>query len=414
MKIAVVGAGISGLLTASLLSQTDEITVFETNDYAGGHTQTAETTGNGTSSRIDTGFIVYNEETYPNFTRLLKKLAVPSQPSNMSFSVRCQRTGLEYNGTSLNGLFAQRRNLLKPDFLRMIRDIIRFYRESPELLKDDNNDLSLGDYLGRKRYSEPFIKQHIIPMGSAIWSSGPGQIQKFPAHLFVRFFHNHGFLQLRNRPGWRTITGGSSRYVEELVKGFADRIRLKCPVLAVTRRKDSVEIVSAGSEVEKFDQVVIATHGDQALRLLADAKPLEREILGQFAYQTNDTILHTDTTILPRTRRAWASWNYFIPRDQPDVPTVTYYMNSLQSLRSSQHFCVTLNRAKSISPDQIIKRITYHHPIFTSETRSAQNRWREISGVDRTHFCGAYWGYGFHEDGVNSALRVCEMFGRKL
>ena len=296
----------------------------------------------------------------------------------------------------------------------MIRDIARFYRKSVELLDDEDTELSLGEYLDQNNYSNQFVAKHIIPMGSAIWSSGSEQIRNFPARLFVEFFYNHGFLKLKNRPQWRTITRGSSRYVEKLIHPFSDRIRLKCPVVGITRKQNFVEIRSKNTQVERFDHVVIATHSDQALQILTDARPLEREILGKIAYQHNETVLHLDTSLLPRTQRAWASWNYFIPREEPEAPAVTYYMNMLQNIQSSDHFCVSLNRTEEINPDYIIKKIDYQHPLFTSEAVKAQRRWSEISGRNRTHFCGAYWGYGFHEDGVNSALRVAEAFDRRL
>ena len=279
MRFAIVGSGISGLVTAYLLSSEHEVTVFEANDYAGGHTHTVGVEVEGRTHPVDTGFIVFNEENYPYFTLLLDQLRVSSKPSNMSFSVQCERTGLEYNGTSLNGLFTQRRNLLNPRFYRMIRDIVRFYRESVQLLDTEDRDVTLGDYLHQNRYSAEFVEYHILPMGSAIWSSGSEQIQNFPARHFVEFFHNHGFLRLRNRPAWRTIEGGSSQYVERLIIGFRDRIRLKCPVDSITRGPDSVEITCSNGEIEKFDHVVIATHSDQALGLLREASPRETEIL---------------------------------------------------------------------------------------------------------------------------------------
>lgn len=414
MRIAIVGTGISGLLTAYLLSSAHDLTIFEANGYIGGHTRTVDVSIDGDTYRVDTGFIVYNEENYPNFTRLLQKLEVETQPSLMSFSVRCEKTGLEYNGTSLNRLFAQRKNLLRPSFYIMIRDIARFYRESIELLEADDYQLTLGDYLRQKRYSDQFIEHHIVPMGSAIWSSGTAQMRRFPARLFVEFFYNHGFLRLQNRPAWRTVRGGSSRYVDRLVEGFKDRIRLNCRVVSITRGPDVVRVTSTMSGEEEFDQVVLATHSDQALRILADIDPLEKDILGKIEYKENRTILHTDSSLMPRNRRAWASWNYYIPEDQPDDPKVTYYMNSLQSIQSATSFCVTLNRAESIRPECILREMTYHHPVYSEDTVAAQNRWSEISGKNRTHFCGAYWGYGFHEDGVTSALRVCDAFGRRL
>ncbi|MBN1478600.1 FAD-dependent oxidoreductase [Candidatus Sumerlaeota bacterium] len=414
MRIAIVGSGISGLVAAHLLHGDHEITVFEAGEHIGGHTNTIPVEWEGETHAIDTGFIVHNERTYPNFTELLRRLGVETQPSEMSFSVRCEETGLEYAGTSLNTLFAQRRNLLRPSFHRMIRDILRFYRESRELLHAESNGLTLGQYLERGRYSRTFIDQHLIPMGSAVWSAGVGSMLDFPAQMFVRFFENHGFLDLRNRPQWRVIRGGSWRYVEKMVMPFRDRVRLRCPVRSVVRRPDGIEITSGGQGIERFDEVILACHSDQALALLADATPQEREILGAMPYEENEAILHTDTSLMPRSRRAWAAWNSHRLREDPGRVAITYNMNILQGLSTPTQFMVTLNRREAIDPAKIIRVITYHHPVYTVETLRAQGRHGEISGVNRTHLCGANWGNGFHEDGVNSALRVCEALGARL
>ncbi|MGH7964557.1 MAG: NAD(P)/FAD-dependent oxidoreductase, partial [Candidatus Binatia bacterium] len=309
MKIAIVGTGISGMLAAYLLNPEHEITVFEANDYIGGHTNTLAVEMNAETYAVDTGFIVFNDRTYPNFIKLLARLGVASQPSTMSFSVTCEKTGLEYNGTSLNTLFAQRGNLVRPSFYRMLRDILRFNRAAPALLQDDNRTTTLGDYLEARRYSPEFIEQYIVPMGAAIWSADPQQMWHFPARFFVQFFHNHGMLSINQRPQWRTITGGSHRYVEVLTRPYRDRIRLKCPVQSISRQADHVEITPRHGQAERFDQVVIATHSDQALALLADATEMEREVLSALPYQQNEVILHTDSSLLPRQRLAWASWN---------------------------------------------------------------------------------------------------------
>ena len=418
MKIAVVGTGISGLLAAHLLCEEHDITVFEAADYIGGHTHTVEVRKGGVTYAVDTGFIVYNDWTYPNFNKLLRRLNVAAQPSEMSFSVRCEKTGLEYNGTSLNALFAQRRNLFRPSFHRMIRDILRFGRESKELLRIGSDDTTLGAYLLMNRYSREFINQYIVPMGAAIWSADPMQMLDFPARYFVEFFTNHGMLSVNERPQWRTVAGGSSRYIGALTRPYADRIRLQSPVRSITRHQDRVEILSQpvgeAPRRERFDQVVLATHSDQALALLADPSEQERDILGAIPYQTNDTVLHTDASLLPRRRLAWASWNYHIPVQPRSQVGVTYYMNLLQRLQSPHHFCVTLNHIEGIDRAKVIRRITYHHPVYTSRGVAAQQRHAEISGVRRTHFCGAYWGFGFHEDGVKSALAVCRNFGKGL
>jgi predicted NAD/FAD-binding protein len=414
MRIAIIGSGISGMVAAYLLAREHEIAVFEANDYIGGHTHTVAAEQEGTTYAVDTGFIVFNHRTYPNFVTLLNRLGVASQPSSMSFSVTCGKTGLEYNGTSLNTLFAQRRNLLRPSFYRMLRDILRFHAAAPALLQNGASAETLGDYLTTRRYSRAFIDHYVIPMGAAIWSADPQQMSHFPARYFVQFFHNHGMLRVNGRPQWRVVQGGSARYVEALTRPYRHRIRLQCPVRSVTRSPDRVEVTLRSGEHERFDHVVIAAHSDQALALLADPTDAEREILGAFAYQANDVILHTDTTLLPRQRRAWASWNYYIPHEGHGRVAITYNMNILQSLSAPRPFCVTLNRGEAIDPTRIIQRMTYHHPIYTTQAVAAQAHHRRLNGINRTSFCGAYWGYGFHEDGVNSALAVCQTFGKRL
>jgi predicted NAD/FAD-binding protein len=332
----------------------------------------------------------------------------------MSFSVKCERTGLEYNGTSLNTLFAQRKNFLRPSFHRMLRDILRFNREAPTLLQSRNTNLTLGSYLTEHCYSQEFIEQYLIPMSASIWSADPRQMFAVPACFLVQFFHNHGMLSVNDRPQWRVIVGGSQEYVKRLTQRFHDRIRLRCPAQQVTRYPTCVSIKSAGHEAERFDHVVIATHSDQALAILTDPSPVEREILSALPYQTNETVLHTDESLLPRARRAWASWNYHRLQGEQSQVAITYNMNMLQSLRAPQTFCVTLNRTAAIDPAKIIQKMTYHHPIYTEAGVSAQKRYAEINGINRTYFCGAYWGYGFHEDGVNSALAVCQYLGKGL
>jgi len=414
MKIAIVGTGISGMLAAYLLNPEHEITVFEANDYIGGHTNTISVEMNDKTYAVDTGFIVFNDRTYPNFFKLLEQLGVSSQPSTMSFSVTCEKTGLEYNGTSLNTLFAQRGNLIRPSFYRMLRDIRRFNREAPALLQWENRTTTLGNYLEARCYSREFVEQYIIPMGAAIWSADPQQMWHFPARFFVQFFHNHGMLSINKRPQWRTIAGSSHRYVEVLTRPYRDRIRLNCPAQSISRHPNHVEVTPRHGQAERFDQVVIATHSDQALALLADATETEREVLSALPYQENEAILHTDPSLLPRRRLAWASWNYHILREGQGPVALTYNMNILQSLRAPQPFCVTLNRAAAVDPAKVLRRITYHHPVYTLEGAAAQKRQAEVNGARRTYFCGAYWGYGFHEDGVNSALAVCKYFGRGL
>jgi predicted NAD/FAD-binding protein len=403
MKIAIIGTGISGLTAAWRLHRQYDLTLFEANNYIGGHTNTVEVGVGGRRYAVDTGFIVFNDRTYPNFIDLLEQLGVASQPTRMSFSVRCERTGLEYNGENLNTLFAQRRNLFRPSFHRMIRDILRFNREAPALL-DGEREISLNAWLREGNYGREFTEHYILPMAAAIWSAEPGMMGAMPARFFVRFFKNHGLLSVNDRPQWRVIQGGSRNYVEPLTAPFRDRIRLKCPVEWVRRHPTHVQVKPWGGPAERFDEVIIATHSDQALRLLVDPTAKEREILGAIPYQENEAVLHTDARLLPRRKLAWAAWNYHLPAQPRDHVAVTYNMNILQSLDGPETFCVTLNRSEAIDPARILYRTTYHHPVFTAAGVKAQARRAEISGVNRTWYCGAYWSYGFHEDGVNSGL----------
>jgi predicted NAD/FAD-binding protein len=411
MKIAIVGSGISGLLAARLLAGEHEVHVFEANNYVGGHTNTVAIEAFGRQYAVDTGFMVFNDRTYPNFLRLLRVLDVPARNSDMSFSVRCDKTGLEYQGSSLNGLFAQRRNLVRPSFYRMLRDVIRFNRESLEMLRADDNDLLLGEYLDRNRYSREFIEHYLIPMGAAIWSAPPETFRQFPTSFIIRFFDNHGLLTVRGHPQWKTVQGGAIKYIEAITLPFRDRIHLNCPVVAVNRFPDRVAVICNRDEAEDFDAVVLASHPNQSLAMLGDASPEERQILGAFTYQKNETILHIDSSLLPVCRRAWASWNYRIPREEGRPVVLTYNLNRLQGHVSPEPICVTLNATDEIDERKILARIEYHHPVFTSEALAAQRRYHEINGRNRTYYCGAYWGYGFHEDGVNSALAVGQCFG---
>ena len=405
MKIAIVGTGISGLVAAERLSAQHQLTVFEAGAYIGGHTHTVDVETPAGPLAVDTGFIVFNQRTYPNFLDLMQRLGVAWKPSDMSFSVRCERTGVEYNGSSLGQLFAQRRNALRPSFLRMVRDIMRFYREAPELMAGER-DPTLGEFLAAGGYSRSFVDQHLVPMASAVWSARADRLMNFPMRFLVKFFENHGFLQLKDRPQWLVIRGGSREYVGPLTASFAERIRLRTAVARVVRDGPGVVLTTASGEQERFDRVVLACHSDQSLRMLADATPLERELLGAFSYQRNDAVLHTDAGVMPRLKRAWASWNYHVGEPVSELPTVTYWMNRLQGLEVERDYFVTLNRSDDIDPRQVLRSFVYHHPIYSPEAVRAQARHSEIDGRNGVHFCGAYWGWGFHEDGVKSGLAV--------
>ncbi|HEY1596238.1 MAG TPA: FAD-dependent oxidoreductase [Thermoleophilaceae bacterium] len=415
MRIAVVGAGVSGLVAAYLLEREHhEVTVFEAGSKPGGHTNTIRVDTEDETHYVDTGFIVFNDRNYPNFERLLSRLGVAGQPSQMSFGVSDATGEFEYSSVSANGLFATRANLVSPRFHRMLADVRRFQREARELLMGNGGDPSLGEWLERLRFSRLFIDGVIVPQASAVWSADPRQMWTFPARFLAGFFENHGMLHLRDRPNWRTVSGGSHTYVHALTASYADRIRVSTPVHAIARHEGHVSITPRGGQPESYDQVIIAAHSDQALRMLADASDREHEILGAIPYQPNEAVLHTDTRLLPRRRRAWASWNYHLGGEPCGRTRVTYHMNRLQTLHADREFCVTLNRGEAIDPDKVIRTIEYDHPVYTSGGALAQKRHEEISGTGRTHYCGAYWGWGFHEDGVLSALKVCEKLGARL
>ena len=414
MKIAIIGGGISGLTVAHLLCGEHEVTLFEANDYPGGHTNTLDVAHEGKSYAVDTGFIVFNERTYPNFIKLLDRLGVPSQPSVMSFSAVCQASGLQYSATNLDTLFAQRRNLLSLPFWWMLLEILRFNQSSAELYGSSDLNLTLGKYLQARGYSKLFTEKFLTPMGAAVWSADPARFLEFPAAAFVQFFTNHGMLNVFDQPTWRVVKGGSRQYVAPLIRPFRDRIRLSTPVEAVQRCANRVTVTPRGSEPENFDHVVLACHSDQALAILADPSDVERELLGAIPYQRNDTVLHTDSRLLPSILKARASWNCRLPRRQQGSVVLTYWMNLLQSIKAPVDFCVTLNSPEAIAADKVIRRLTYHHPVYSTAAFEAQKRRDEISGVNRTSYCGAYWSWGFHEDGVKSALAVCRQFGKRL
>lgn len=409
MRIAVVGSGVSGLVAGYLLYPMHDVTVFEADSRIGGHVNTIPVTIDGNVWPVDTGFIVYNERNYPLFTRLLARLGVETQASSMGFSVRCASTGLEYNGSSLRQLFVQPRNLLRPRYYRMLRDILRFNREAPRDVAGGTAATILGDYLQGGGYGREVRDHYLVPMGSALWSMPRKSVTEMPIAFFVQFFEQHGMLTVDDRPEWRVVTGGSDRYVKALTAGFGEAIRTRSPVHEIRRAMDHVRVNG-----ERFDQVILACHADQALEMLADPSPAESEILGSFPYQRNEALLHTDISILPSRSRAWGAWNYYLRGDAESAATVTYDMNILQTLSAPETFCVSLNAEDIVDPARVLHRVAYTHPQYTAKGHAAQARRAEISGRRRTHYCGAYWGFGFHEDGVRSGVEAAKGFGADL
>ncbi len=407
MNIAIVGAGIAGLTAAHRLHHDHEITVFEAGDHAGGHTNTVDVSTRSGDWSIDTGFIVLNDRNYPNFTTLLHELGVPVQPTHMGFSVSADDHDFEYAGTP-SGLFAQRANLVRPQFHRMIADLVRFNRELRALLDSGADGPSLGAYLDAGGYGDWFVHRLILPQASAVWSADPKDMWAFPVRFLAEFFANHGMLGFKDRPQWQTVVGGSARYVEAITRPFADRVHTSSPIEAVTRHPDHVAVTPRGSEALRFDEVVLACHADQARAMLTNPTDLEDELLGAFPFQHNEAVLHTDRSLMPRRRAAWQAWNFHLLAEPKPLTTITYGMNHLQSLPAPEDFCVTLNLTERIDPDKIIEVIDYTHPTYTHAGVAAQARHGEISGVDRIHYAGAYWRWGFHEDGVVSALNALE------
>lgn len=410
MRIAVVGSGIAGLGSAWLLSREHDVTLFEANDYIGGHTHTHDIELQGQRYAVDTGFIVYNGTHYPLLTRLLADLGVASQPTTMSFSVQNQASGLEYNAGTLDGLFCQRRNLLRPRFLRMVADIIRFYRNAPALLQLQGPGPTLGEFLADQHYSAGFREEHIVPMAAALWSMSAAQVLQFPLLHLLRFMDNHHMLQVNDRPEWRVVAGGSQRYVDAMRARWTVDERIGCPVRVVSNVGDRVQVQSAAG-IETFEQVVLACHADQALKLLGDATPTERRILGAMSFQDNEVVLHTDARLLPKHRKAWAAWNAYVPASAQAHCTVSYCMNLLQSLDAPEPIVVTLNRSNDIDPAKVLRRLRYRHPLQSQASVAAQARKGEIQGQRNLWFAGAYWGHGFHEDGLRSAVDVAHGLG---
>lgn len=409
MRIAVIGAGISGLVCARTLSARHDVIVFERNVYPGGHTNTVRVDLGDETHHVDTGFIVHNQENYPGLCALLDELGVGTQLSEMSFSVSEDASGFEYRGNG-TGLWAQPANALSPGFQKLLVDILRFNRDARRVLDSPGDDRTVTEMLRDGGYGPRLERHYVVPLGSAIWSADPASFGDMPATMFARFLDNHGMLRLKGRPKWRTVTGGAARYVEAITGPLGNRLRLGAPVSKVARRERSVTVLS-GAGPEEFDAVVLALHADEALELLGDPAPSETETLGSIHYIENVATLHTDAAMLPRRRRAWASWNVHLPGDGRTRPVVTYWMNNLQRLTSAHEICVTLNRSDEIDPSRVAGEWHYAHPVYDRGTVRAQARLSEIQGHRRTWFCGAYWGYGFHEDGVQSALAVCRAIG---
>jgi predicted NAD/FAD-binding protein len=412
MKIAIVGSGISGMTCGHYLAEkSHDVHLFEADERIGGHTHTHEIEVDSGKYNVDTGFIVHNTKNYPNFLKLMGKLGVATQESTMSFSVKAESPDLEYNGTTMNALFAQRRNLVRPSFYRMIGDILRFNKEATsyyQKIKDAIfEEKTLEEFLRSNRYSPEFTEHYIMPMGAAIWSASRQEMRHFPLNYFVRFFHHHGLLQVKDRPLWRTLVNGSKSYIPKLTENFRENIHLNSPVQSVRRKHKHVEVVTGGRTLE-FDQVIFASHADQTIKILETPTPDESRILSGFSYRPNDIILHTDTSVLPKRKLAHAAWNYYLPKSMRERVAVTYHMNILQNIPSPEKFLVSLNMDEFIDPKKIIKMIPYSHPVYDVKSVESQQQWENISGKDRIHFCGAYWGNGFHEDGVKSAMKVIE------
>ncbi len=414
MNIAIIGAGISGLTAAYYLREKHNITVFESAPRIGGHTATVDIEHQGRDHAIDTGFIVYNDWTYPRFIELIDALGVDTQATEMSFSVRCDSSGLEYGGNNLNTLFAQRRNLLRPNFHRMLHDILRFNREAVRDLESGSiaADTTLGEYLTENRYGDAFTYQYLLPMGCAIWSASTESMIEFPLLFFTRFFNNHGLLSVNDRPQWRVISGGSKNYLEPLTRDFRDSIQLNARISSVRRRQDAVELVLANGRIQSFDQVIFGCHSDQALQLLSDATQAERDALTAILYQSNEVVLHTDDALLPQRRLAWSSWNYWLRERYQQRAVLTYDMNILQGIESDATFCVTLNATEAIDPNKIIETFNYSHPVFSLDSVAAAAKIDNFNGLNRSWFAGAYLGNGFHEDGVVSGRRVADAINR--
>ena len=421
-RIAVVGSGIAGLTCAHVLGPHHDVTLFEAAPRLGGHANTVDVVDPTAGTiGVDTGFIVHNDRNYPNLVGLLDELEVATIDTEMSFGVTDRdpdspTDGFTYRATNPNSMFAQRRNLVRPAMWRMLRDVPRFYKAARALLDDDgstadrDDELSLAEFLDHNDYSREFVDLHLIPMGASVWSADPSTFAEFPARTLFRFLDNHGLLSVGDRPQWRTIVGGSRSYVDAIAARFDGTIRTSAPVTSIHRDAHGVLVSSLG-RVERYDRVILATHSDQALRMLGDASPIEQKVLGAVRYQPNTATLHTDTSLLPPTERAWSAWNYERRSADQRTATLTYDMTALQQLPGSRRYLVSLNSDDHIDPSTVLRSFEYSHPVFDGDAIDAQRRFDEIDGADRVHFCGAWWGYGFHEDGMVSGLRVCHRIG---
>lgn len=415
MKIAIVGTGISGLTSAYLLNRQHDVYVFEANDYIGGHTNTIQVNEGTRKIAVDTGFIVFNEPNYPHLCRLFDELGVASRNSDMSFSVHCEASGLEYNGTDLNRVFSQRKNIFNPQFIRMLKDIMRFHKHAPQALKDNLSDtITVSEFANTNRYSKKFIEYYLVPLGASLWSCPAEKFRQFPIKFVLEFLDNHCMLQVNDRPQWKTVVGGSNQYIAPLTQFYYEKIYLNMPVTRVVRNTNNVALSFSNGSSETFDEVIMATHADTSRRLVENMDQEECDFLELFDYQDNETVLHTDTSILPSKKRTWASWNYRIPASENDHVAVTYNMNMLQGIESEHTYNVSLNQTEFIDPEKIIKRINYHHPVFHPGRDLVQAQHHKMIRRRGISYCGAYWGYGFHEDGVRSAVNVAEAYDQAL
>lgn len=410
MKIAIIGSGIAGLTAAHLLHQQHDITLYEAADYVGGHVNTVEINEDHQSIAVDTGFIVFNDWTYPHFENLLSGLNVEVQNSEMSFSAQCEATGYEWSGSGLRGLIFNNDNWKQLKSYQIFMDVVRFNKISKKFLETNKTKQTLGEFLSQHRFSDAFINYYLLPMGAAVWSTEPLLINKFPAKSFLEFFNHHGLLNLKDRPQWKTIVGGSRQYVKELTKPFINKIHLNTSVERIRRVAQRVEVFARNRKSEYFDHIFMACHSDQALKLLDEPTTEEAQVLGSIRYQANTAVLHTDKSLMPRRKSAWSSWNYFVPKQRSENVEVTYHMNCLQNLSTNQDYFVTLNLDEKINPKKVIRTIEYMHPVFDRSAIEAQKRQALINGTQNTWYCGAYWRNGFHEDGVWSALQSVEQF----